>query len=118
MNGVKRIWVAGHRGMVGSAIVRELSSSGLEVLTVDRSLVDLRDQKAVELWLKWNKPDAIIFAAAKVGLVAGMLDIARVDGSIGAMRLGLDLVLGRDAQLVAAADQTGHALKPCRGRCG
>lgn len=67
VNGVKRIWVAGHRGMVGSAIVRELSSSGLDVLTVDRSLVDLRDQKAVELWLKWNRPDAIIFAAAKVG---------------------------------------------------
>jgi GDP-L-fucose synthase len=64
----RRIWVAGHKGMVGSAMVRQLKEmSDVEILTVDRSLVDLRDQKAVELWLKWNKPDIVIFAAAKVG---------------------------------------------------
>lgn len=63
----RRIWVAGHRGMVGSAIVRQLTASGDQVLTVDRSVVDLRHQAAIEKWLKHNRPDIIIFAAAKVG---------------------------------------------------
>ncbi len=63
----RRIWVAGHKGMVGSAVARQLALSGDTVVTVDRSIVDLRNQIAVELWLKQNRPDAIIFAAAKVG---------------------------------------------------
>jgi len=63
----RRIWVAGHKGMVGSAITRHLSSRGDTVVRVDRSVVDLRNQIAVEVWLKQNRPDAIIFAAAKVG---------------------------------------------------
>ena len=63
----RRIWVAGHKGMVGSAITRYLESRGDEVLKVDRSVVDLRNQIAVEVWLKQNRPDAIVFAAAKVG---------------------------------------------------
>jgi GDP-L-fucose synthase len=63
----RRIWVAGHKGMVGSAVSRCLESSGVEVIKVDRSVVDLRNQIAVEVWLKQNRPDAIIFAAAKVG---------------------------------------------------
>jgi GDP-L-fucose synthase len=63
----RRIWVAGHKGMVGSAIVRQLEEAGDEVLTVDRSVVDLRHQMPIELWLKQNRPDIIIFAAAKVG---------------------------------------------------
>jgi GDP-L-fucose synthase len=53
--------------MVGSAVARKLAASGDTVITVDRSVVDLRNQIAVELWLKQNRPDAIIFAAAKVG---------------------------------------------------
>lgn len=65
--GNQRIWVAGHRGMVGSALVRALKSRGDEVIVADRSVVDLRDQMAVQLWLTQNKPDAILFAAAKVG---------------------------------------------------
>ncbi|BDV36198.1 GDP-L-fucose synthase [Methylocystis iwaonis] len=63
----RRIWVAGHKGMVGSAVVRHLEMRGDTVLKVDRSVVDLRNQIAVEVWLKQNRPDAIIFAAAKVG---------------------------------------------------
>lgn len=62
-----RIWVAGHRGMVGSAIVRLLEAEGKEVIKIDRSSLDLRNQLAVENWLRKEKPDAIIFAAAKVG---------------------------------------------------
>jgi GDP-L-fucose synthase len=63
----KRIWVAGHRGMVGSAIVRRLASEGCTVLTVDRASVDLRDHAAVGRWLGDNQPDAVVLAAAKVG---------------------------------------------------
>ena len=62
-----RIWVAGHNGMVGSAIVRQLEHRSDIVLKVDRAVVDLRNQIAIELWLKQNRPDAIIFCAAKVG---------------------------------------------------
>jgi len=65
--GAKKIWVAGHKGMVGSAIARYLTSRGDEVLKVDRGVVDLRNQIGVEVWLKQNRPDAIVFAAAKVG---------------------------------------------------
>ena len=63
----KRVWVAGHRGMVGSAIVRRLSTEKCEVLTADRAQVDLRDQAGVRAWMAREKPDAIFLAAAKVG---------------------------------------------------
>ncbi|MCX7898550.1 MAG: NAD-dependent epimerase/dehydratase family protein, partial [Methylocystis sp.] len=63
----ERIWVAGHGGMVGSAIVRLLESQRRKVISVDRSILDLRRQPEVELWIRANKPTAIIFAAAKVG---------------------------------------------------
>jgi GDP-L-fucose synthase len=63
----ERIWVAGHRGMVGSAIARLLEAQGRNVLKVDRSILDLRRQPEVEFWLRANQPSAIIFAAAKVG---------------------------------------------------
>jgi GDP-L-fucose synthase len=63
----RRIWIAGHNGMVGSAITRRLLSQGETVLTVNRSDLDLRDQGAVISWLERNRPDIVIFAAAKVG---------------------------------------------------
>ncbi|MBR2690417.1 MAG: GDP-L-fucose synthase [Aquamicrobium sp.] len=63
----KRVWVAGHRGMVGSAIVRRLASEGCEILTAGRDVLDLERQSAVEAWIAANKPDAIFMAAAKVG---------------------------------------------------
>ena len=63
----RRIWIAGHKGMVGSAITRLLEQRGEHVLKADRSVIDLRDQMAVEAWLQKTRPDAIIFAAAKVG---------------------------------------------------
>lgn len=63
----KRVWVAGHRGMVGSAIVRRLASENCEVLTVGRDTVDLRDQAGVHDWMQANRPDAVFLAAAKVG---------------------------------------------------
>ncbi|WP_374442756.1 GDP-L-fucose synthase family protein [Stella sp.] len=63
----RRVWVAGHRGMVGSAIVRRLAGTGCEVLTVGRETVDLRRQEPVERWLAAQRPDAIVLAAATVG---------------------------------------------------
>lgn len=63
----KKIWVAGHNGMVGSAIVRRLETEDCEVLTTKRSEVDLMRQKDVEDWMQSKKPDAIFLAAAKVG---------------------------------------------------
>jgi len=63
----RRVWVAGHRGMVGSALVRRLARTGAQVLTVTRSKVDLRRQSQVEDWMTAEKPEAIIVAAATVG---------------------------------------------------
>jgi GDP-L-fucose synthase len=63
----KRVWVAGHNGMVGSAIVRRLAQEDCEVLTVERSAVNLIDQAAVRAWVADTKPDAVFLAAAKVG---------------------------------------------------
>ena len=63
----RRVWVAGHNGMVGSAIVRRLERENCEVLTAERETVDLRDQVATRAWIANAKPDAIFLAAAKVG---------------------------------------------------
>ncbi len=62
-----RVWVAGHRGMVGSALVRRLQSEPVEILTAPRAELDLRDAAAVRAWLAANRPDVVILAAAKVG---------------------------------------------------
>jgi GDP-L-fucose synthase len=62
----KRIYVAGHGGMVGSAIVRRLEREDCAILTAPRS-VDLREQQAVRAWFAENRPEAVIVAAAKVG---------------------------------------------------
>jgi GDP-L-fucose synthase len=63
----KRVYLAGHAGMVGSAVHRRLASEDCEVLTTTRSDVDLRNQAAVQAWMADAKPDAVIVAAAKVG---------------------------------------------------
>lgn len=63
----KRIYVAGHRGMVGAALVRRLALENCTVLTAGRADVDLKRQAEVEAWVAAQKPDAVIVAAAKVG---------------------------------------------------
>ncbi len=63
----KRVWVAGHRGMVGSALVRRLALENCEILTVSRDVVDLCRQRDVEEWVTDARPHAIFLAAAKVG---------------------------------------------------
>ena len=63
----KRVWVAGHNGMVGSALVRRLASEDCEVLVADRDTLDLTDQRAVLGWMHSHRPQAVFLAAAKVG---------------------------------------------------
>jgi GDP-L-fucose synthase len=63
----KRVFVAGHRGMVGSALVRRLAREDVEILTVSRSEIDLRDQAAVGRWFAAMRPQVVFHAAAKVG---------------------------------------------------
>jgi GDP-L-fucose synthase len=63
----KRVYVAGHKGMVGSAIVRRLASEGCQILAADRRTLDLTNQKRTEDWLVQMKPDAIFLAAGLVG---------------------------------------------------
>jgi GDP-L-fucose synthase len=68
--GEKSVYIAGHTGMVGSALVRRLKSERCRILTVDRAVVDLTSQTETELWISEAKPDAVILAAAKVGGIA------------------------------------------------
>jgi GDP-L-fucose synthase len=64
----KRIWVAGHRGMVGSSLVRRLSGiAGMTLLTAGRDELDLRDRAATQRWVKDARPDLVFAAAARVG---------------------------------------------------
>jgi len=63
----KKVWVAGHRGMVGAAIVRRLENESCTLLTTTREQLDLLNQAATEAWLSENKPDVVFVAAATVG---------------------------------------------------
>ncbi|MDF2142043.1 GDP-L-fucose synthase [Paenirhodobacter sp. CAU 1674] len=62
-----RVWVAGHRGMVGGAVARRLAAEGAQVIEAGREVVDLVDQAQVKAWMAATRPDAIVLAAAKVG---------------------------------------------------
>ncbi len=63
----KRLWVCGHRGMVGAALIRRLQREGCDCVTADRQALDLTRQTEVLAWLNETRPDAVIVAAAKVG---------------------------------------------------
>jgi GDP-L-fucose synthase len=63
----RRVWVAGHRGMVGAAIGRRLAHERCEILTVERDRLDLTRQREVEDWIAEARPDAVFVAAARVG---------------------------------------------------
>ena len=66
----RRVYVAGHNGMVGKAIVRRLASESCEILCADRASVDLTQQAAVERWFDRQRPDVVVLSAAKVGGIA------------------------------------------------
>jgi GDP-L-fucose synthase len=63
----KRVYIAGHNGMMGSAIMRRLADEGAEVLVAERRALDLTDQLAIEDWLAKMRPDAVFLAAGLVG---------------------------------------------------
>ena len=93
----RRVFVSGHRGMVGSAIVRRLATEGCTILTADRS-IDLREQAEVRDWFAANMPDTVIVAAGKVG---GIL----ANDSLPAQFLYDNLMI--EANLVEASRQAG-----------
>ena len=74
----KRVWVAGHDGMVGSALVRRLQQVDCTLLTVSRRDLDLTRQREVEEWVAEQRPQAVFLAAAKVGGIVAN-DSAPVD---------------------------------------
>lgn len=63
----KRVWVAGHAGMAGAAIVRRLERVGCDILTIPRRQLDLREGEAVARWMRAERPQAVFLAAATVG---------------------------------------------------
>jgi GDP-L-fucose synthase len=63
----KRVYVAGHTGMVGSAIARRLASEGCELVTADHKSLDLTKQEPTEKWIMQARPNAVFLAAARVG---------------------------------------------------
>ncbi len=67
MNRNARIFIAGHAGLVGSAILRRLESTDARLLTATRNQLDLRDQAAVNYWFKANRPDYVYLVAGTVG---------------------------------------------------
>ena len=68
MNKQSKIFVAGHNGLSGSAIVRLLKGKGYEnIITEGRKVLDLRDKKKTSDWFEINRPEYVFLAAAKVG---------------------------------------------------
>src|SRR3954469_18608526 len=63
----KKTWVTGHRGMLGSALVRRLENTGAELLLTSRNDLDLCDQRAVFDWVERNRPELVFHVGAKVG---------------------------------------------------
>jgi len=62
-----KIFLAGHKGLLGSALLRQLKKKKLKILTLDRKKIDLENKQTLEKWFKRNKPDYVINAAAKAG---------------------------------------------------
>ena len=93
----KKIFVAGHNGMAGSAIIRRLRQERCEVQTVDRKALDLRQQDATERWLAEASPDVVIVAAAKVG---GILANSNYPADFLADNLAIELNLIRASHAI------------------
>jgi len=94
----KSVWVAGHRGMVGSAVVRRLQSEECSVLTAGREDADLTRQEEVERWMNANRPQVVFLAAAKVGGI-------QANNSYPAQFLYENLMI--EANIIHAAFKTG-----------
>ena len=118
----RRVWVAGHRGMVGQALVRRLACEPCELLEAPRDRLDLRRQAAVEDWMSVSRPDLIFVAAAKVGgihanstapgeflydnlmIEANIIEAARLNGTAKLVFLGSSCIYPKFAQQPIAED--------------
>ena len=89
----KRVYVAGHNGMAGSAIVRRLAKEGCEILTVSRQALDLTQQSDTERWLEQMRPDAVILAAGHVGGIFAN-DSYPADFIVDNLAIGLNVIRG------------------------
>jgi GDP-L-fucose synthase len=112
LNG-QSVWICGHRGLVGSALLRHLKGEDVRVLTSD---IDLRDQASVRTWMKDNAPDIILMAAGKVGgisanvsepgefsydnvmIAANVIDGAYLNGAQRLIYLGSSCIYPKDAR--------------------
>jgi GDP-L-fucose synthase len=123
----RRVFVAGHGGMVGQALCRRLATEGCEILTVGRGVADLRRQRETEDWLSENRPEAVFLAAATVGgilanstrpaefiydnlaIAANLIEGAHRVGVAKLLYLGSSCIYPRDAQqpMAEAALLTG-----------
>lgn len=113
----KRIFVAGHRGLVGSALVRRLKAEDAILLAVAREDLDLRDQAKVRAWMEKTRPDVVFLAAAKVGGIAAnaefpadfLYDNLMIAANVleAAFRVGVEklLILGASCLYPKFADQ-------------
>ena len=70
----KRVWIVGHTGLVGSSLIRCLEKDDCEILTANRSDLNLLNQSDVNKWVKFNRPDLVILCAGKVGGIRANLD--------------------------------------------
>ena len=122
----KTVYVAGHRGMVGSALVRRLARENVELLTATRSEVDLRDQAAVNQWFAARRPQVVFLAAAKVGgivanntlraeflydnlaIAANVIHAAHVNGAEKLMFLGSSCIYPKLAPQPLREDSRDH----------
>jgi len=89
----KRVYVAGHKGMAGSAIMRRLAGEHCEIITADRKSVDLTDQYATEKFLSQTKPDAVFLAAGHVGGIYAN-DTYPADFIVNNLAIGLNVIRG------------------------
>ncbi len=103
----RRVWVAGHRGMVGAALMRRMAGEGAVLLTVPHAQLDLRRQSETEDWIARNRPEFILIAAAKVG---GIL----ANDTYPAQFLYDNLMI--QSNIVEAARSTASKCATCRAR--
>ena len=94
----KRVWIAGHKGMVGQALCRRLESEPCELITASRRDLDLTRQSEVEDWVARTRPDVVVLAAAKVGGI-----LANDSEPVAFLRDNLLI----ETNVIAAAHQTG-----------